>query len=623
MSASIRIVFVSLVCLSFVLSGCASSPPEAPSQASPGPAQPAPESKALAAPPAQSAKVAVPVPESKAPAAPKPGSELKAASMGPDANDPSVVARIGDYTITKQELTQRLMAEIRPQSEEYTRPPQPVTAEGALLKMIGEKAMMLEGRKRGYLDDPSISVYIERQRRQRLGTMLVSDYVRENVPVDEAEIKQMIEKNPKATQEQARILVQRSKMMPVLEAFYKQLLAKFHVTEVRENFTRASEIYDRLLNHPATPRKPTWVQDSQVREELSDEERGLVLATYDGGQVTLQDWLEMLCNIVPPRRPKDLNTPDGVAKLLDNTLRPVILTAEAKARGYDKDLQYVRQMRDLEDRALLWKMQEETTKGIPEPNEEQIKEFFESHQDWFAEGPTLRVDQIWCQDSADAEAAKSELESGKDFWTVWKEHSLDAKNYTPPPARPSWLLYADEAAGLGGEKVTTQQLEQGGFKVTASRGRSMTVTVLDDGRIIYWDGMGQIEKVATKERFILPQPKPRDPFEMLMGVGSEGVFFSDLWKGEPNQVLGPVKGFYADGVRWRVVKVLAKTPAKLRPYSEQLANAAMWAVLAQRREAAIENAAKELREKYGYTLYAERIQGIDPLEVVASGPGKP
>jgi hypothetical protein len=676
MSTSVRIMFVSLVCFTVVLVGCTSNPPQTPAKSPPSPAQPASESKTVApappakpaegpaqaaqgavvaAPPAKAAPSAAPAasePKTAAPTPPSnavktPAQTAAPAPTGADANDPSVVARIGEYVITKPELVQRLLSEIRPQREEYTRPPQPATGEGVLLKMIGEKAMMMEGRKLGLLDDPTIHVYIERQSRQRLGTMLVSDYVRENVPVDQNEINQIIAKNPKVAPEQAKMLVQRSKMMPVLEEFYKQLLEKYHVVQVKENFTKASELYDRLLNKPSKPRKQSWVLDSQINEDLSAEERGLVLATYDGGQVTLQGWLRTICDIVPPRRPTDLNTSEGVVTVLDRTLRPVILTAEAKARGYDKDAKYLRPMQELEDRSLLWKMQDEKTKGLPEPNEGQIKEFFESHKEWFAEGPTLRVDQIWCQDAAAAEAVKSDLASGKDFMTVWKRYSLDAENYTPPPVRPAWLLYADETAGLGGEKVATvppdqgnvasavsqaskgekiiveQPLEQGGFMVTPSKGRKMTVSFPGDGRIVYWEGVGQIEKTASKERFFLPQPKPRDPFEMLMSAGSEGIFFSDLWKSEPNQVVGPVKGFYSDGIRWRVVKVLAKTPAKIRPYSEQLANPVKWAIIAQRREAALDSCAKELREKYGYKIYAGRIKDIDPLAVTTSGPAKP
>ncbi len=38
------------------------------------------------------------------------------------------------------------------------------------------------------------------------------------------------------------------------------------------------------------------------------------------------------------------------------------------------------------------------------------------------------------------------------------------------------------------------------------------------------------------------------PFYSL-SPASEGLFWADVWKGEPNQVLGPVMGFYGGGIK--------------------------------------------------------------------------
>ena len=442
-----------------------------------------------------------------------------------------VVAKIGEYEITKEELVQRLLAEIRPHSEEYIGPQKPVTAEAVLLDLIAEKAMMMEGRKLGALDDPILQSFIERRRRQSLGSMTVTDFIRKNLSVNDAEIDQMMKSDPKLTRERAGMLVQRTKGLALLEQFYKGLLEKFHVKLVKENFAKVSEIHERLLRNPAKPRKETWILNSQVRDELTKEEKGIVLATYDGGEVTLRDWIETLCEIVPPRRPQDLNTPEGVEQFLDRAMRGVMLVAEAKSRGYDKDPQLVREIRDLEDQQILYKVQGDKVKDVPEPNEAQIKAFYEKNQDWFAEGPVLKVDQIWCEDLATARKVKEKLDGGADFRSVKDANSVQ-KNLEPTN--------------------------------------------------VYRNG--------------------------------EGPFWEELWKGEPNQVVGPVKGFHEAGLAWRVVKILAKTPGKARPYSEQLQNTVKYAMLGEQRKAIIELYGKELRGKYAYELYADRIQGIDPLD---------
>jgi hypothetical protein len=468
-------------------------------------------------------------PEHSASPAQKPDNGAPAADVKPS---PVVVAKIGDYEITKDDLIERLGMEIRPHSEQYTGPQKPVTTEAVLLKLIAEKAMIMEGRKGEYLKDPILQSYVERQRRQKLGSMVVMDYVRGNLSVSEAEIDQMMKSNPKASREQASMLVQRAKGTALLEQFYKQLFAKFHFKQVKENFAKASQIHERLLRNPAKPRKETWILNSQIRDELTKEEKGIVLATYDGGEVTLRDWFEALGEIVPPRRPTDLDTPEGVERLLDRSLRSAMLTAEAKTRGYDKNPQYVREIRDLEDQQLLYMVESDKTKAVSEPNDAQIKAFFEKNKDWFTEGPLLKVDQIWCKDLAAAQEVKEKLAGGADFRAMKEAYSLE---------------------------------------------------------------------------------KSGEPYDI--DRGSQGLFWDDLWKGEPNQVLGPMKGFHEQGLAWRIVKIVSKTPAKDRAYSDQFRDTVKYIILGERRMALLDLYEKEVLQKYAHELHADRIQGIDPLDV--------
>jgi len=97
--------------------------------------------------------------------------------------------------------------------------------------------------------------------------------------------------------------------------------------------------------------------------------------------------------------------------------------------------------------------------------------------------------------------------------------------------------------------------------------------------------------------------------------GSEGIFWADLWKGEPNQVVGPVPGFYDDGVKWRVVKILEKTPPQAQPFSENLANSIKWLIYGEQRQIALRDYEKELLAKYPHEIFADRIDKLDPIEI--------
>lgn len=451
---------------------------------------------------------------------------------GDDTGD--AVAKIADYVITKDQLKQRLAQDIRPQRDGYGLPKPPATPEAVLRKMVAEKAVIIEGRKLGYLDDETLRSSIDRFRQRQLIQRFLTDYVMENVPVAESEIAEAVTTDPNLSREQAEMRLRSKKGRPALDTFYDELLEKFKLEKVKENFAKASQIHQRLLTRPATPRGPGvfWVMNKQIRSELSEQEKQIALARYTGGQLTLYQWFDALGQMAPPGRPKDLNTSAGVERLLDRALKPVIWEAEAVARGYDQNEEFLQQVREREDMTVLGKARSEKYKELTEPDEGQIKAYFEAHPEAFAKPASLKVEQVWCPDLETAEKVKEMVAAGAS------------------------LASANETHGL-------------------RKG----------------------------------QP-PHDVYP-----GSEGAFWEDLWKGEPNEVVGPVKGFYEAGIKWRVVKIQGKTPPEMKPYSDSVKNQVQSALATQRREDLMAAYEAELLEKHHHEIYTDRIADIDPLEV--------
>jgi peptidyl-prolyl cis-trans isomerase C len=265
---------------------------------------------------------------------------------------------------------------------------------------------------------------------------------------------------------------------------------------------------------------------------LTAEERDLALVTFDGGKVTLKNWLDTLCEVAPPRRPTDLNTPEGVERLLNIALRIPILVNEAKLLGLDKDRNFVKQVKDIEDSHVLQKVQLDKFKDINEPTKEQIIDYYNKNKESFITDRTIKIDQIWCQDLKTAQQTKAQLDGGKDFEAVKQLYSLE---------------------------------------------------------------------------------KTGKPFDTY--IGSEGLFFKDLWKGEPNQILGPLKGFYNEGIKWRIVKILEKKPGAIKAYSDDIRESVKRRMISEQRNALLEKYGKALLEKYKFEIYEDRIKDIDPLNI--------
>lgn len=447
--------------------------------------------------------------------------------------EPNVVAKIGDYIIKKQELEERLMKELRRQYGRYGGEDELIDAKTVLMKMVAEKAMVMDAREKNYLEHEAIRRLVKQFEEGMLVVLLQQKYLRGKIEVTDSEIDEKVKANSRLDRNGAKTILERTKANNLIDEYYGELNKKLHVQKVSDNFPKTAEIHQRLLLHPEEPRKLNFIRGEQVREELTREEKDIVLATYDGGKVTLRDWFDVLCDMSPPSRPRDLHTPEGVERLLDKALRRPVFVAEARLVGLDKDDDFLKRVRQEEDKRLFSGIRNETIKYIKAPtDEEQIIAYFNKNKKAFGIQKKLKIEQIWCQDHDTARKVKAELDSGRDFESVRQEYSLEEKG-NPVDKYPS----------------------------------------------------------------------------------NEGMFFEDLWKAEPNEIVGPVKGFFRGDFKWRIVKILERTPGQQREYSSDMQKGIGRQIQREKRKEALQKYQKELLKKYPYEIYADRIKDIDPLNI--------
>jgi len=447
--------------------------------------------------------------------------------------NPNVIAKIGPYTITKDELEKRLLMELRPKPYELRSENEIPDAKAVLILMIAEKAMVIEAREQKLQEDELTQKVIKDFKEKKYVNSLLSTYLQGKIIIADSEIEEKIKSNPKLDQVQAKAMLAKEKSGQILNQYYTDLLKKFHVKTLNENFFRVAQIHNRLLYWPKESRKASFIRIRQIKDELTPEEQSIVLATYDTGEITLKDWFGTLCEMSPPSRPKDLNTPKGVEQLLDRALRMPIFVSEAKLLGFDKDQNTLKEAEEYEDRILLSKARSEKIKDIQGPvPEAQLVDYFNKNKEEFGTQNMLKINQIWCQDVNSARKVKSELDNGKDFESVKQTSSLEKKSI---------------------------------------------------------------------------------PYNV--NSGSEGLFFKDIWNGEPNEVVGPIKGFHGNGVKWRIVKILEKKPGEIIEYSTDINKKIEMKMLTEQRNTTLEEYRKELLEKYSHEIYTERIADIDPLDI--------
>jgi hypothetical protein len=504
-----------------------------------GPPRMQPEKEKVDAKPEQIEPVDAKPTETKPAASEQKTSKQPPAEKEKAEEQPGIVAEIGDYAITKDDLVKRMIKAHQGGHDESIQRIEPVDAKTVLLNTVAEKTMVIQGIEAGLLELDDAVPTKERNEDQLLG-LFSQSYLEGKINVTEAEIDKRVKADPKLKRDQARMMIARAKATKVTDESYKQLCEKRNVKKLRYNFPKAAEVYQRLLRRPKSQRRGWWVTWTQVTTELTEQERNLVLATFDGGQVIWDDWFRILHKIPPLKRPKDLATVQGTERLLERALSRRVFLAEARRQGLDKNEDYQKKAREAEERYLLGIFRMKAYEGLQSPTKPEIRTYFDEHKEQFRKPDTAKVDVIWCADLATAKRAKKELDGSRDFAEVREEYSLK-KNEAP-------------------------------YNTTVSR---------------------------------------------------EGVFFQDLWKAEPGDIVGPVKGLFPKRqgrqielqVKWRIVKIIEKKPGQLREYSGSVEREVEGAIKRQQRKAIMADCRKKLLEEYPYKIHTDRLKDIDPFDI--------
>lgn len=455
----------------------------------------------------------------------------------PDA--PDIVAKIGEYTFTKEQLESKLIAHLRTRPEECMNEDGTINAEPPLRKMIADKAMIIEARDKNLLNDPLTQLRFREKKEGWLANLLLEAELAPKLNVSEAEVDERIKSDPKLTRAQARRVLANEKIRKLREDYYQQLNKKLDVQKVTDNLTRAARIYRRLLMESRETQKLVFVRRTQI-EALPPKEKNLTLAKFQNGQVTLEYLLFALHRIGPNSRPRDLHTPKGIEKFLDRIMTLPVYVAEAKIQGFDKDERYLKLVKDFEDTELYRKVRNAKLGEVAKPTKDELRPYFDANKDKFKTPDRLKIDQIWCADLKTAQQAMKQLSSGKDFQQVKQQYCL-----------------------------------------------------------------------AKSEKALTTSPS------------RESIFFDELWKAEPNDIVGPIKGFFVQRrtrppqwhVRWRLVKVLAKIPGQEKQYSKRIEETIEDRIRSERREKILEDYYDELLQKYPHEIYHDRIKGINPLDI--------
>jgi len=155
-------------------------------------------------------------------------------------------------------------------------------------------------------------------------------------------------------------------------------------------------------------------------KQLDRNEKELVLASWDGGEMTLGEYLEQIKQ-VPPQMKPDFDDYDGLAQLVYRLKRPDILIIEAYREGLDNSDEFQDKLKLFKELNMADIMRTDSVPKLPAPDEGQIRQYYEDHPDEFTSPARIHVYEILLSDERKARQLAGSINSLQEF----KETAMD------------------------------------------------------------------------------------------------------------------------------------------------------------------------------------------------------
>jgi peptidyl-prolyl cis-trans isomerase C len=149
-------------------------------------------------------------------------------------------------------------------------------------------------------------------------------------------------------------------------------------------------------------------------EQLDRSERELILATWDGGQITLFEYLTQIEQMPLNLRP-DLEDLDSVATIIFRMKMQDFLVLEANRAGLENDPELKRKIRLFKELSMAEIMRGDSLPKPLPPDEAMIRQYYEDNSEKFSEPAKVHVFEILLSDEILANRLAKEIKTLEGF----------------------------------------------------------------------------------------------------------------------------------------------------------------------------------------------------------------
>jgi len=219
-----------------------------------------------------------------------------------------------------------------------------------------------------------------------------------------------------------RDLLKSRKSSEVEGAFLKQIEEK---AKVEINTEATQMLMDRLDQfYPKTLGSATRPDNFFPQTDLLKPfELQMVLASYQGGEVTVEDYLKKIANVAEPYRPR-FNNADSLKKVIFQLELRNIMEYEAGQRNVEQQLEYQRRMRDFREGLMADRFVRTVLGQNIDADEDEIREYYNLHLEEFITPRELHLQEIEVDSSQQAVRIAEQLSAGADFGALAAKYTV-------------------------------------------------------------------------------------------------------------------------------------------------------------------------------------------------------
>jgi len=149
-------------------------------------------------------------------------------------------------------------------------------------------------------------------------------------------------------------------------------------------------------------------------EHLDRDERELPIATWDGGQLTVMEYITKSREFPPERKP-DFDKYDSLASFIFTIKSRDILIVEARREGIDKSDAFLERMKLFKELNMADFMRNDSIPMPTPPDENMTHRYYDDNPDEFTNPAKVHAFEILLSDELMAAKFKKEIKSLKDF----------------------------------------------------------------------------------------------------------------------------------------------------------------------------------------------------------------